>query len=71
MAKHIFIFEQVASHVVVIESDLPRNESEALAYNELPGSLCNHCAHEYSMAGDWTLSDDDGNDLDLSDEDDD
>lgn len=55
MSEHEFVFVQTASHVVIIESDLSRDEVEEQAWDKLPGSLCHQCAHEYDMAGDWEL----------------
>lgn len=55
MTEHVFVFSQYATHVVTVEHDGDRDAAEQLAYDELPGSLCHQCAHDFEMAGDWEL----------------
>lgn len=55
MTEHVFAFTQTASHVVTINHDGTREEAEQLAWDRLPVSLCHQCAHDFEMAGDWYL----------------
>ncbi|MFE3052308.1 hypothetical protein [Nocardia sp. NPDC059239] len=54
MPEFTYVFKQYASHVVTVEAE-SREAGEDAAWDRLPPSLCNQCAHEFEMAGDWEL----------------
>lgn len=55
MAEHNFLFVTTASTWVTVESDLPREQAEELAWDKVDASLCHQCSRKAEF-GDWELS---------------
>lgn len=52
MSEYTVWFSTPAEAAVTVQADDPDDAIEK-AYNDLPGSLCHQCAHDYQVGGEW------------------